>query len=317
MRQDMGGEKVVEKKKKIILSCIIIAVVLIVIIVAAAPSISKAKKRKDFENMLNRVNDVVSPLIPAHFEDEELVKSVDCSIDSSFEFDNKNDWYDWQEVYTTRFYVDDSFDSLSNHEQYEIIDRLGRKAETTIYDEIEKAFPDHASYIKIYYLQDEAYGKYVTYNRQNEAYIITSKSKYEYAENLNNYYIKDNREIYVREEDGSWDGGSNYSNLFGDDTTIANPYSGTYDATLKYGSGAVLICGSEDAMERYVSAVNNGNQGTIDEMLENGDVAYTHKGTKCNIIDKKLTKCKVKLLDGVYAENIVWVVAEAVQELDQ
>ena len=88
----------------------------------------------------------------------------------------------------------------------------------------------------------------------------------------------------------------------------------SYDATLRYGNGSILICSSEDAMDKYMIALANGNQGTLDEMAANGEIAYTAKDTKCNIVNRKLTKCQVKLLDGIYAGNIVWVVIEAVQE---
>lgn len=96
---------------------------------------------------------------------------------------------------------------------------------------------------------------------------------------------------------------------------IPNSYTGAYDAKLKYsGTDGVLICISEDAMERFMTALSNENEGTIEELLLNGQCAYTEQGTKCNIVDKKLTKCQVKLLDGSYAGETVWVVIEALQE---
>ena len=97
-------------------------------------------------------------------------------------------------------------------------------------------------------------------------------------------------------------------------TSIPNSYSGTYDAKLKYGSGSVLICISEDAMDRYMTALNEGYQGTIDEMISSGEIAYTERNTKCNIVEKKFTRCKVKLLDGSYAGNTVWTINEALQK---
>lgn len=63
-----------------------------------------------------------------------------------------------------------------------------------------------------------------------------------------------------------------------------------------------------------MKAVNNGNQGTIDEMTTNGKIAFTERNTKCNIVNKKITKAQVKLLDGSYAGNTVRVVIEALQE---
>jgi hypothetical protein len=77
----------------------------------------------------------------------------------------------------------------------------------------------------------------------------------------------------------------------------SSEYISSYDAKLPYGSDSVLICSSEDAMDRYMTALNNGNQGTIDEMITNGEIVFTEKNTKCNIVDKKITKAKVKLLD--------------------
>lgn len=96
--------------------------------------------------------------------------------------------------------------------------------------------------------------------------------------------------------------------------SIPNSYTGTYDAKLSYGSGLVLICLSEDAMDRYMTVLNNGSQGAIDEMITNGEIAFTVKNTICNIVDKKITKAKVKLLNGFYVGNTVWVIIESLQE---
>lgn len=96
---------------------------------------------------------------------------------------------------------------------------------------------------------------------------------------------------------------------------IPNNYTGTHDATLKMtGEDSVLICISEDAMDRCMTALNNGYEGTIDEMISNKEIGFTERNTKCNIIDKQLTKAQVKLLDGSYAGNTVWVVIESLQD---
>lgn len=76
----------------------------------------------------------------------------------------------------------------------------------------------------------------------------------------------------------------------------------------------LLICASEDAMDRFMTAANNQNEGSLYELLLNGEIAYTEQGTKCNIVDRKFTRCQVKLLDGSYAGSTVWVIIEALQE---
>ena len=93
-----------------------------------------------------------------------------------------------------------------------------------------------------------------------------------------------------------------------------NTSTTTYDATLEYGSGDVLICSSEDAMDRYMTALAKDNQGTISEMIMNGEIGYTAKGTKCNIVKRAFTRAQVKILDGIYAGSTVWVVIESVKE---
>lgn len=92
-------------------------------------------------------------------------------------------------------------------------------------------------------------------------------------------------------------------------------YSGSYDATLNYsGSSGVLVFISEDVMERYMTALANGCQGTIDELFSSGQIGYTEKDTKCNIVKKKSTKAQVKLLDGSFAGSTVWVIIESLHE---
>lgn len=145
-------------------------------------------------------------------------------------------------------------------------------------------------------------------NGVSDEFTVTTKAGREY--NFSYYVNYDNIEVdgdlvYIEKARND-----NYST-----SSSTSSYSGSYDAKLKYsGTEGVLICTSENAMERFMTAVNNGNEGTLEELFVNGQCAYTEQGTKCNIIDKKITKCKVKLLDGSYAGNTVWVVIEAVQE---
>lgn len=144
----------------------------------------------------------------------------------------------------------------------------------------------------------------ITNGVSDEFHVKTSSGKdYEFS-------------YYVNYDEIEIDGELIYMNKARNEEYASTPnsYTGTYDAKLSYGSSPVLICSSEDAMDRYMTAVNNGNQDTIDEMTTNGEIAFTEKNTKCNIVDKKITKAKVKLLDGSYAGNTVWVVIEALQE---
>ncbi len=101
---------------------------------------------------------------------------------------------------------------------------------------------------------------------------------------------------------------------YSDSSSVSNSYTGEYDARLEYGSGSVLVAISKDAMDRYLTAINNDNQGTIAEMENSGEIGWTEKGTKCNIVDRGIGTYKVKLLDGIYAGNTVYVISESVNE---
>lgn len=95
----------------------------------------------------------------------------------------------------------------------------------------------------------------------------------------------------------------------------SNEYTGSYDAVLEYNdTSGVLICSSEESMARFMMAVSNGNKGTLTELFAEGKVTYTAQGTKCNIVKRKSTKCQVKLLDGLFAGETVWVIIESIHE---
>ncbi len=173
----------------------------------------------------------------------------------------------------------------------------------TVLMSLRKAYDDPAQYT---YSSDSGTVNLKVVNSTSKVTVTTSQGReYEFS-----YYgsyddVKiDSEYVYMVNREGS----SSKS------TGSGNSYSGSYDAKLEYGSGAVLIFASEDAMDRYMTALVKGYQGTMDEMMLNGEVASTERGTKCNIVSEKLTKAKVKLLDGSYAGNTVWVVIESLQK---
>lgn len=63
-----------------------------------------------------------------------------------------------------------------------------------------------------------------------------------------------------------------------------------------------------------MTALSKSDRDTINEMIMDGEIAFAENNTKCNIVQKKLTRAKVTLLDGVYEGNTVWVIIEALQE---
>jgi PBP1b-binding outer membrane lipoprotein LpoB len=50
------------------------------------------------------------------------------------------------------------------------------------------------------------------------------------------------------------------------------------------------------------------------DVYENHKVAEVPKGTKVNIIERKLTRAKVRILDDIYKGNEVWVLIESIKD---
>lgn len=143
-------------------------------------------------------------------------------------------------------------------------------------------------------------------NPRIAVYDDKEQNKYEYSYVVGYDELEINGDYAYMESDGSYQPSSSSSS--------SSSYTGSYDATLEYGSGSVLVCISKDAMDRYLSALNNSNQGTIDEMESSGEIGWTAKGTKCNIVDRGIGTYQVKLLDGIYEGNTVYVISESVNE---
>ncbi|MGI5839409.1 MAG: hypothetical protein ACOX8W_07080 [bacterium] len=86
-----------------------------------------------------------------------------------------------------------------------------------------------------------------------------------------------------------------------------------YDAILNFKNGSSLIAVDEETIDRFMDALVRENKGTINELYENNKIAEVPKGTKVNIIERKLTRAKVKILEGIYKDNEVWVLIESIQ----
>lgn len=163
------------------------------------------------------------------------------------------------------------------------------------------------------YVSNSSYDSSSTTNDNSDSYSsYSSSSSYgNYASDDSSAYSSSSDDIDSSSSYSSNNYSSHRSNTYSSssDSTVTS-----YDAKLEYGSGSVLVAISKDAMDRYMAALVRDNQGTIDELENEGQIGWTPKGTKCNIVDRGITKCQVKLLDGLYAGNTVYVLIESVNE---
>lgn len=88
-----------------------------------------------------------------------------------------------------------------------------------------------------------------------------------------------------------------------------------YDATLSYGAESVVIANSKDDLDDYISYLAKEDKNSISSMILNGQIAYVDNGTKVNILERKLSVAKVKILEGVYKDVEGWTIIEAAQSV--
>lgn len=84
-----------------------------------------------------------------------------------------------------------------------------------------------------------------------------------------------------------------------------------YDATLEYNNGTSIIAIDEKALDEYMKAISDKNEKKMNEMVNNLQIGKVPINTHVNIIEKKISKAKVKILDGIYNGNEAWVLIES------
>jgi hypothetical protein len=87
-----------------------------------------------------------------------------------------------------------------------------------------------------------------------------------------------------------------------------------YDAILNYEGGSSLIASSESSLKKYIDALVDGKEETLQELKDSFQVSSVPKGIKVNIIEKKMTVAHVEILDGIFEGNNAWVLIESLKE---
>lgn len=87
-----------------------------------------------------------------------------------------------------------------------------------------------------------------------------------------------------------------------------------YDATLEYENGTSIIAVDEKSLNEYLNAISTKDENKMNNMITNLKIGKVPVNTHVNIIDKQISKAKVKILDGIYKGNEVWVLIESLKE---
>lgn len=160
------------------------------------------------ETLCERIETEIPELIIANIEDPERFTRIDVEASSEIEHNKYHPWYEWTTVINVKFRVRDSFDDKSDLDKYYFIDKYGEQAETAIMESgfyalisgYRDSLSDKSKLLK------EAYGERVRIDYEYNFYFITSANKYEFAENMKYYFLKNGIDVWVRDAYGNWYG---------------------------------------------------------------------------------------------------------------
>lgn len=196
------------KKKKRLKVCI--GAILLVILLIMAKEILYASKRRKIENLCQEVNSAKLILNVDDFTNKEWVKEVECTVETGVKKVEYYDYLHMEKDDTITIYVKDEFDQLDTLSQYNLIETLGGQASYYLDEKLENQYPEYCKYINYSFDSEperylsKIYKNTVFYNSNEDIYIVTSDNTYEYAWNVDYYYMKNGKEIYVRDANGVW-----------------------------------------------------------------------------------------------------------------
>jgi len=87
-----------------------------------------------------------------------------------------------------------------------------------------------------------------------------------------------------------------------------------YDATLEYDGKTVVIANTKKDLDKFLIYLSKGDNDSIQKMQENFLIAFVEKGTKVEVIEKKVGVTNIKILNGIYKGVNCWTIREAVHD---
>lgn len=95
----------------------------------------------------------------------------------------------------------------------------------------------------------------------------------------------------------------------------ANINNNSGDTVSLYYGGVEILCGvtEQDYKDLIDTLVDNDDVG-FNEMFSNGRAFMVDSGTKALVLDRNFTAAKVRIMEGVYKDEIAWVGIEAIDK---
>lgn len=185
---------------------IVMAILLIISVSIVLQQVNRRNIMNDFEHMTDEIAKYMREYIPNMLKDKERVTDSSCTYTSSFRQNSNPTYYEWEERYTIIVYIADDFDNLSTKKQYQYIDNMGDMIDEYVIFTVNTVFPEHREFSNSYGKWKQIYDELVFNHLDIVIQFQTSKHRYEYSTLIADYFVKDNKDVYVRDDDGNWTG---------------------------------------------------------------------------------------------------------------
>lgn len=191
-------------KKTLIVVSIVFLLLFGLVGIAVHNSAEVEKSKTEFESILATVDQDVPDIMCLQLSDSSLIKDIEIDIRSSVEHVENYDFYNWTEYCKVIFYISDGFDTYRDSKQYQFIEDYGEQVYSLKAKAIHDLLPKHSAYTG--YLTDEndalkeIYGKHVFYKPEYDVLFKTSSNTYQYSRRIDDYFVKNGKDHWVRSE---------------------------------------------------------------------------------------------------------------------
>ncbi len=200
-------------KKTVIIVILVIAGTALSLWACYARSIKQAKlsKQAEIEQMRADFEKYIPEKLPEYCIDLPYPGEVTASAESSWEDtvftspSGRIHWYKWQDTLTVTLHVDKAFDELSEREICDMLGSFSDRAESAYARVREEFFPEYDN--KEYSDIREIDSYDLPVNRMGlirHIRIRTPSNTYEHADTMRDYYTRNGRDVFIRDEKSRW-----------------------------------------------------------------------------------------------------------------
>ena len=185
-----------EHGKASVLACLLALLAVAGIIIGVRYK-ERAELRAQYQELCEQYSIVLNREVPAKMESLKYYKSTEIDAVCRIGEPDRNGKRTRYSRYYVTVHVSDEFDRVGENDQFEYLEEvkdLAREAERTV---LKEYLPDYAGFSGSHQYPDVFGMHRMDYNEEDEYFVKTSKNLYQCAKYLDNYFIKNDEEVFT------------------------------------------------------------------------------------------------------------------------